>query len=430
MSVSNDVYNQVRDRQNRADSPETGPLPESTTRRLADAIVRTDHSGARGPARPKSLVSFSDYVDWLQGDGELRVEEPEPIKPEPSLPEPRQSGSDVTESPSRAPVVVEGGLEQEVAETGSDHGSIVVSSDIGFDFSQTVVVDSLGAVELPKIVRRDSEHAKLGGAKLPAPHMLVDEVMADLGRTIDDGDVAGFFPVGAEPLEAIVSGHANWEVPDFRWPAAIEAITEQQPKLARLLLNQSTRFIRPDRRRLVVAGNGRHQGTSFLSMGIARWAAMAGQRVLLVDADLANPELGSSLGIDDDCEISWLLTVANREPVADAIIQSEATGVCLLPLKTERRPQWGSVALLDMLGTLVSSIQNDFDLVIIDAGSAKQLLNSLSQSSALVDSTLLVHQGGQSDSLLFHKTCSRLNDFGIEKVVVAENCSDSNSSKR
>lgn len=417
MTVSTDLSSHVREIQGRSVRPELESDDQSTIQPIADRLIRTDHSTTRGPGRPKSPISFHEYVGWLESKD---------LSANSDL-ESTNFNERATDLDGVGSVTAELGQTHETIDDGENDGSILVPNQGDAFPVQTMVIDTIGASEFYQSIRIDSKHTAPDTSVLPAPHILVDEVMADLGRSFDECDIEDLLPVAVEVTSIAKSPHANWEVPDFRWPSSIEAVTAQKPKLANLLLNQSTRFIRPGRSRLVVAGNGRNQGTSFLAIGIARWAAKAGQRVLLVDADLANPELGSHLGIDADSEISWLLTVANREPVADSVIQSESTGVCFLPLRTERKPQWGSVALLDMLGTLVSSIQDEFDLVVIDAGSANQLMNSLTQSSLLVDSALLVQNGGNVDSPLFHKTCTRMNDFGIEKIVVAENFSNVDS---
>ena len=66
---------------------------------------------------------------------------------------------------------------------------------------------------------------------------------------------------------------------------------------------------------------------------------------------------------------------------------------------------------------------------MIDAGSANQIMNSLSHASLLADTAMLVHNRQQADSILYDRTCQRLSAFGIQKLVVAENFSTAETAK-
>jgi hypothetical protein len=75
--------------------------------------------------------------------------------------------------------------------------------------------------------------------------------------------------------------------------------------------------------------------------------------------------------------------------------------------------------IYDNLGEVISRVQNHFDLIILDVGPANQLMAELSRPGLLVDTAMLVHNGVNSPE--FQKTKSRLEVFGINKFIVAQN---------
>ena len=216
---------------------------------------------------------------------------------------------------------------------------------------------------------------------------------------------------------------AQWEVTDFRWPVAVERLIYQQPKLAMLLLNQCTRFVRPNANRLLICGNGRQQGASTIAIGLARWASENGKRVLLVDADLSNPTLALHLGLEQSFDLCWVQGRRNDLPLAEMTVESNRTKVGLLPLKLTPG-KIGSRAALDELGALIDEVALKFDLIVVDCGSANQLMNSLTRADRLADSLVLVHNRKMAAPELYLQTTHRLKHFGISKLVVAENFSD------
>ena len=75
--------------------------------------------------------------------------------------------------------------------------------------------------------------------------------------------------------------------------------------------------------------------------------------------------------------------------------------------------------IYDNLGEVLNQVRSHFDLIILDAGPANQMLAELSRADLLVDAALLVHNG--IDSPEFQKTKGRLETFGLNKFIVAQN---------
>lgn len=208
-----------------------------------------------------------------------------------------------------------------------------------------------------------------------------------------------------------------WDVEDFRWPV----ITNQMIVSGGESLDQISRTafetIAPGRQRIAIAGLGRGEGTTSIAISLARWAAACGKNVLLVDADLVSPGLSTQVGLAPN--ISWINAVSQSLPSAEVIVRSQKSNLCIMPLaQMVSRVTWPRF-IYDNLGELIEQVQNQFDIVLIDVGPANQLMAELSRPSLLADASLLVYNG--VDSSEFQKTKSRLEVFGLSKLIVAQN---------
>ncbi len=210
---------------------------------------------------------------------------------------------------------------------------------------------------------------------------------------------------------------AAWDVEDFRWPAVTnhmiatgsQAISHLADSTAALLSGSS---------RLTVASSGRGEGSTSLAISLARWTASSGKKVLLVDGDLASPGLSSQVGLASD--ITWITAANGSVDPAEVIVRSQANQICIMPLnQIETRVTYPRF-IYDLLGDLVSQVQSEFDLVIVDIGPTSQLFSELSKPELLSDATLLVHNNSGSPQS-FLQTTDQLQKFGISKYVVAQN---------
>ena len=353
-------------------------------REIGDSVVRVDTLAPL--AGPHAPAEFHRYVDWLASNKK-----------------------DV--SPSSVPST---GPESRQA----DAREKTVPDASGYALAQETLADTRFEEHY---IRVDAAHATLKPASRTRLLERQTQSTSDEANneTVGTKLLPGFPVAQGKPL-------AQWEVNDFRWPVSVERLIYQQPKLAMLLLNQCTRYIRPNANRLVVCGNGRQQGASTIAMGLARWGAENGRRVLLVDADMSNPTLLFHLGLEPSLDISWVKGRMGSLPIAESMVESNRTRVCLMPLKLTPG-KVGSRAALDELGALVDEIALQFDLIVIDTGSANQLMNSLSRADRLADSLVLVHNRKTAAPDLYLQTAQRLKHFGIQNLVVAENFSESGS---
>ncbi|MEA5489319.1 MULTISPECIES: GumC family protein [Pseudanabaena] len=118
-------------------------------------------------------------------------------------------------------------------------------------------------------------------------------------------------------------------------------------------------------RSLVVTSALAGEGKSTIALGLATSAARLHKRVLLIDADMRSPSLHKQLNLPNERGLSTLLASKGSVDSQD-VIQSSNSSIDILtagPIPSD------SVTLLssEWMQTLVSSFEQDYDLVIIDS---------------------------------------------------------------
>ena len=220
-----------------------------------------------------------------------------------------------------------------------------------------------------------------------------------------------------ESRKEIPSYVAAWDVEDFRWPAVTNRMIVAGGDAIGHLSTSVFESITHDHQRVAITGLGRGEGTSSIAISLARWSAACGKKVLLVDGDIASPTLGTDIGLAPN--LSWINAVSQSLPAAEAIVRSQKTNLCVMPMaKMVSRVTWPRF-IFDNLGELINNVRSHFDLVILDLGPASQLLAELSRPDYLINSTLLVHDGVVTKD--FNETRSRLESFGLKKLMIAQN---------
>jgi len=122
-----------------------------------------------------------------------------------------------------------------------------------------------------------------------------------------------------------------------------------------------------------------NEGKTTLAISLARAAAMAGSRTLLVDADIRRASVSRMMGLPQHV---GLVEVLRRKTTLDeALILDAASGMYVLPAgdTTDNRQDLFAAA---HIGALLAEAENRFDLVIFDAAPAL----------AVTDARLLLRQ--------------------------------------
>ena len=209
---------------------------------------------------------------------------------------------------------------------------------------------------------------------------------------------------------------AAWDVEDFRWPVVTNQLIVSAGQVLQELLQASSGSATNGAQRMAITSAQRTQGATSVAISLARWAAAQGHRTLLIDADVACPSLSSRVGMDSS--LSWLNGINRDLPIAELIIRSRRSNLCVMPLASKvSRVIWPRF-IFDCLGELLDPVASQFDLILIDAGSASQLLDELSQPGHLLDGLLLINDGDPKSLSTIQR---RLLTFGIQHLVLVEN---------
>ena len=210
---------------------------------------------------------------------------------------------------------------------------------------------------------------------------------------------------------------AAWDVEAFRWSQVTDGILAHASPVMDQLTHYSLDILTGTENRIAVAGLKRGQGTSTISAAVSRWAVANGKRVLLVDADLGNPQLSRSVGLSPN--VSWLNLIREDLIPSEAIIRSKATGVCIMPLAAVVTPQIWPGHIYDRLGGLIEQVRHGFDMVVMDVGPVGQLSNELSNHALMLDALMIVDENPSSGDFLTAK--SNLLKSGVRKFIAAQN---------
>ncbi len=170
-------------------------------------------------------------------------------------------------------------------------------------------------------------------------------------------------------------------------------------------------------RSALVASDKAGEGRSTVALGIALAAAAAGVKVLLVDADFADPTLADGLRLDLDR--GW-------DDAANADISFDEVGVfagedqiTLLPLLPAAKGESKDADdLADKLERLIGDMSRHFDLVIIDGGVGGA---GLPRKTETIESAFIVRDAQATSADEINALAKRLMRAGVRGIGVIEN---------
>jgi Mrp family chromosome partitioning ATPase len=212
---------------------------------------------------------------------------------------------------------------------------------------------------------------------------------------------------------------AMWEVEHYLYPEVSDR-----------LLNEYSYFAQAGRKMkqaaaaglkmLAITGVVRHEGRTTLAITLARSAAAAGMRVVLVDCDFDHPELAQRLGLD--IASGWQDVAAGEVALAEVAIRSLDDGITLLPLTSS-----GQTARLSLddpsVRSLLDQCRSRFDLVILDHGPQLQLTRATNEKP-IVDAAIVVWDRRTQALDAAQEVARSLQAAGVEAIGIAENFSE------
>jgi len=213
-----------------------------------------------------------------------------------------------------------------------------------------------------------------------------------------------------------------FETERFNWPRNVEVLIAATGNEFTQFTAELEERVAAGRQTLAVTGFNRGEGRSTLVLAIARLLANRNMNVVVVDADLRQPQLAELLGIRP--ELGWDDVYAERLPVTDALIESLADRVTLLPLRSGfSNPR--ALAGNKTLAGIIDLLKQNYDAVLLDVGPLPDDQDTIDLAAALtgckLDDALVVRDRRTTSPKDVQAVCRRLAVLGVHHCDIAEN---------
>jgi Mrp family chromosome partitioning ATPase len=165
---------------------------------------------------------------------------------------------------------------------------------------------------------------------------------------------------------------------------------------------------------VLVTGSGTGEGKSTAALNLAHALAIASKRVILIEADVHNPGIGSALGIRPERGVASVLV--DGVPLSEALVGSEAHGGNLQLLLADRGGQWMADHLsLPSALAMIEQAKLIADYVIVDSPPVGPVGDAL-PLARVADDVLLVVRLGTTDVHDLATSAELLAQQGVEPV--------------
>ncbi len=209
-----------------------------------------------------------------------------------------------------------------------------------------------------------------------------------------------------------------WEVDYFRWPRLARRLLKMHHDLFDQIGNCLLEQMEPTRRRIGICSTFPREGKTTLAICLARWAALTGYRVLLIDADIDRPHLTNCSGLD--IGYGWGDVLNGDWPLSEALIRSVETGLTFLPASTNN-PSLIHHKSLDRLCMISFQMKYEYDIVVMDLGTIEGICVHGTEGMDLVDTMLIARDPSTTSVGQMMDTRTVLHNLGMVKTFVAQN---------
>jgi capsular exopolysaccharide synthesis family protein len=158
-------------------------------------------------------------------------------------------------------------------------------------------------------------------------------------------------------------------------------------------------------RSVLVTGPSPSEGKTTTAINLAASFALAGHRVILIEADFRRPTVGEALGVRPRVGIGKVLL--GNVPLEEALIPAKPFGDNLRLLLVDRADDWlAEVLSLPAAGALLDEAERLADYVVIDSPPLTEVIDALPLAQQVDDVVLVVRLGASNLSQL-----TRLGDL-------------------
>jgi Mrp family chromosome partitioning ATPase len=218
------------------------------------------------------------------------------------------------------------------------------------------------------------------------------------------------------------SWRAMLEVDRFQWPTTCSRLLQEArgewERFGEQLVDRMAR----GQKCIALASPGRGTGRTIVALTLAKLLADRGLRPVVIDADIANPELAKGCGVS--VHTGWDDLLASELVLGESLISAVEDNVVLMPWRTALSE--GSLLPTSLrAGTAFATLREHYDLAIIDSlplNGPTSIAEFANFSRAIhLDALYLVHNGsaGSLDSIA--ETSAKLQRAGVPVMGLIEN---------
>jgi capsular exopolysaccharide synthesis family protein len=189
-------------------------------------------------------------------------------------------------------------------------------------------------------------------------------------------------------------------------PGQLSPTTLEAFRTLRTMLAASRRGrVQGESRSVLVTGPSPSEGKTTTAINLASSFALAGHRVILIEADFRRPTVGEALGVRPRVGIGKVLL--GNVPLADALVPAKPFGDNLRLLLVDRADDWlAEVLSLPAASALLDEAERLADYVVIDSPPLTEVIDALPLAQQVDDVVLVVRLGSSNLSQL-----TRLGDL-------------------
>lgn len=225
----------------------------------------------------------------------------------------------------------------------------------------------------------------------------------------------------ADPVRVILGESIvpQWEVDNFQWPSVCTKLeSTAAPQLA-LLAEQLLQAASAGQQVIGLAGVARGEGCTTMTLMLARQLRDAGARVVLVDADLGDPDLATALGMK--VETGLLDALDGQMAFDDAVVASLGDRMAVVPME---RPMRVSQAARQRpaVAAVLDALRAEYDVVLIDGGTGLAREHAwFDPATRPVDAVLLVHDVTVTSAAAARGALDLIAAAGMTPLGIIEN---------
>ena len=214
-----------------------------------------------------------------------------------------------------------------------------------------------------------------------------------------------------------------WEVDRVAWPGICDHLIDNHGELIAAVGKQLLLAATGGHNIVAIASCRRAEGRTSLAMSLARWAAIDGSHILLVDADFQDPQIATRLRLN--VPQGWQDAICEDLPLTETAVNSVEDQLALLPASLDRLKS--EITLTDSrVAKRLRPIATTFDLVLVDIGplAGVDFGNESDDQIWPFDKVLFVRDVRHTLQDEVDDVIDRLAKAGIETIGQVENFDD------